>query len=153
MSTRPLTYKHKRVIDFLKSNNLVKNKTILDVGGRDGLIIDRLDGAFRKVILDIDKLEIQKSITKFKIVADASFMPFCDNCFDVVIFSEVLEHLKNPEAVIKEIARIAKIVVLTTPNNSILRKIIWRIRRKSVRFLCNLKILIFSPKIFIAKKH
>ena len=34
--------------------------------------------------------------------------PFSDNSFDVILFTEIIEHLKDPRPVLKEIIRIAK---------------------------------------------
>jgi len=40
--------------------------------------------------------------------ADASQLPFKDEAFDLVLFSEVIEHVSRPDIVIAEIARILK---------------------------------------------
>lgn len=51
------------------------------------------------------------------IVADAEHIPFPDNTFSTVICSEVLAHLKNPQAVINEMRRVLKpdgYLILTT---------------------------------------
>jgi SAM-dependent methyltransferase len=39
---------------------------------------------------------------------DAGRLPFCDNSFDRIICSEVLEHVPDPDLVLSEIARILK---------------------------------------------
>ncbi len=70
---------------------------------------NRVIGFIRKYNLDIIKFDIE-----------VSNFPFKDNTFDVVLFTEVLEHLRiNPLHVLKEINRVLKpggILVLTTPN-------------------------------------
>jgi ubiquinone/menaquinone biosynthesis C-methylase UbiE len=42
------------------------------------------------------------------IVADAHNLPFDDNEFEVILCTEVLEHLKSPEIAIKEMKRVLK---------------------------------------------
>lgn len=44
-----------------------------------------------------------------EIVADAAHMPFKDNEFNVVLCTEMLEHVKNPFDVEKEIRRVTKV--------------------------------------------
>lgn len=130
-SSRLLTYKNKKIIEFLyASETLLKGKRVLDAGGRDGLIIDRLNGAEWKVILDLNKNELEKAKTETKIVADLGHMPFMNDSFDLAIFSEVLEHVENPQRVVMELGRTCRSVVMTTPNNSIFRRVLWNIRRK-----------------------
>ncbi|HUR76468.1 MAG TPA: class I SAM-dependent methyltransferase [Acidimicrobiales bacterium] len=51
----------------------------------------------------------------------AEALPFADACFDVVVFSEVIEHLMQPELAVWEIARVLKpggTLVMTTNNAS-----------------------------------
>lgn len=50
---------------------------------------------------------------------DAGLAPLPDDCADVVAAVETIEHLENPRAFVRELARVAKpggIVVVTTPN-------------------------------------
>lgn len=52
------------------------------------------------------------------VAADACAIPFADSSIDTILCTEVLEHVKNPEKVIKEFARILKpngIVITTAP--------------------------------------
>lgn len=51
-------------------------------------------------------------------MSDAECLPFGDNTFDVVMCSEVLEHLLHPETALREMRRVVKptgTVVLSTP--------------------------------------
>ena len=48
-------------------------------------------------------------------------LPFQDNYFDLVLLSEVIEHLVNPDNALKEAHRVLKsngILIVTTPNLS-----------------------------------
>lgn len=52
-----------------------------------------------------------------EIVADAHTLPFEDNSFEVILCTEVLEHVRNPQQVINEFKRVLKPegqVILTT---------------------------------------
>jgi 2-polyprenyl-3-methyl-5-hydroxy-6-metoxy-1,4-benzoquinol methylase len=42
------------------------------------------------------------------LAADGHQLPFVDNAFDVVILSDVLEHVKKPERVAQEVARVLR---------------------------------------------
>lgn len=56
-------------------------------------------------------------------------LPFADDSFDVVLMSEVLEHVLDPRAVLHECLRVLTphgAVILTTPN-------LWDVRRLSSR--------------------
>ncbi len=53
------------------------------------------------------------------VVADAGALPFAAASIDLIISSEMLEHLPQPECAIQELARVVSpggVVVLTTPN-------------------------------------
>ena len=51
--------------------------------------------------------------------ADAQNLPFAANSFDVVISCETIEHLRDPRAAVREMARVTRpggLLYLTTPN-------------------------------------
>jgi ubiquinone/menaquinone biosynthesis C-methylase UbiE len=67
-------------------------------------------------------------------VGDAESLKFDDSYFDIVVCTEVLEHLLNPRAALREIYRVIKIggsSIITTPNNSNIWKMISRRRLKA----------------------
>ena len=56
-------------------------------------------------------------------VADAAHLPFGDSTFDLCLAIEVLEHVPEPDALLREIARVGRnAVVLSVPHEPL-----WRI--------------------------
>jgi len=86
--------------------DLGENKIILNLGSGIKLI--------RKDVVNIDFYPF----TNVDIIADITKLPFKDNSVDAIICESVLEHIKNPWAIIQEIKRILKpdgIVYLSIP--------------------------------------
>jgi SAM-dependent methyltransferase len=78
--------------------------------------------------------------------------PFPDDHFDVVLFSEVIEHLyRDPFAALNEIFRVLKsggLLVLTTPSLSAIEKIVGLVRGFSYRpALSSPREITFPPQI------
>lgn len=66
-------------------------------------------------------------------VADAHRMPFKNNSFDLVICTEVLEHLDNPKVVLLEMKRVLKKnghAIIELDSGSFLFTLVWFIWRK-----------------------
>lgn len=60
--------------------------------------------------------------------ADVSKMPFEEGSYDIVLCTQVLEHVKDPQQVCKELARVLKpggYLFLTTPQSSPLHNLPW----------------------------
>lgn len=94
---------------------------IIDIGCSSGKYLnDRMIGA------DISLEKLKKSKSKLLINLDVEQnLCFPENSFDFILFSEVLEHLRNPEEALKNIFYILKPkgkILLTTPHK--LRKAI-----------------------------
>lgn len=52
-------------------------------------------------------------------LGNSEYLPFADNSFDVVVCSEVLEHVRNPVRALSEMRRVVKptgVVILSTPS-------------------------------------
>lgn len=114
------SFRHKTAIEMITA---VPNKemSILDLGCGDGLLLSLLKG--KGIIgkgLDISEEAVNR--TKMKGFEASVFdfsdrLPFPDNSFDIVTSLDVLEHLYNPESLLKEARRVSKgSVIIGTPN-------------------------------------
>jgi ubiquinone/menaquinone biosynthesis C-methylase UbiE/uncharacterized protein YbaR (Trm112 family) len=120
-----------RVNQYIVSRIPPNARLIADIGCGNGwlarslLRMDRivcsLDISFKNVRKVI---EINHSENHFGIVADAYFLPFKDSSFDCVVASEIIEHLAEPVAFLKELVRVVKSngkVIITTPYKEKIR--------------------------------
>jgi ubiquinone/menaquinone biosynthesis C-methylase UbiE len=100
-----------------------KGETMLDVGCGEGGLLE--DAQFKmKVGLDITDRWFRKMRRKPSpfhfIVGDALHLPFKKESFDVVTVCEVLEHLKNVEGALNEVARVTHqggSIIVSVPND------------------------------------
>jgi len=103
--------------------NVSPNETILDIGCGEGMWWRGYGYKGRHNIRDPNAPEYENLVCidldiynhRNFIQADAHFLPFRDDSFDVVVLSEVLEHVINPEQVVKEALRVAFRIIFTTP--------------------------------------
>lgn len=88
--------------------------SVLDVGCGDGTLLASLDPDLRKVGVDISYTALSLATSAHRVLASSGTLPFCDNEFDLVLSTEVLEHLPAGlfEASCSEIQRLAKRYVL-----------------------------------------
>ena len=98
----------------------VSVNTVLDAGCGEGLVLGRLQSP-RVVGIDLDRQRIilarasqpQSAVA----VANVQRLPFSHASFDLVIMLEVFEHVGNPQAALKEVARVSrKYLLASVPN-------------------------------------
>ena len=94
----------------LHENNLLR---VLDLGCGAGFLSNDLgNDGYRVTGLDASEssLHIASQYDKAKLVnyvhADAYHLPFADGTFEVVTCMDFLEHMEDPEAVVREAARV-----------------------------------------------
>jgi len=99
----------------------------LEVGCGEGVISRKLHDRFGAVCgLDLPdaglRAEWRRNPGPNFLHADAHRLPFNDNQFDVVVSVEVLEHLTDPDAGLREIARVGRRhIILSVPREPIFR--------------------------------
>jgi ubiquinone/menaquinone biosynthesis C-methylase UbiE len=103
--------KARRDILFQLVKNDLRDSKILEIGCAGGLLIKALQekGFTRITGIDISKKAIQlckKRKIESALVMDGSNMSFSDNAFDIVIASDVLEHIDDDAATLCEWNRV-----------------------------------------------
>ncbi len=134
MTKNPLKHKmverlNRKILNYiLKNCELLSNEKdivdILDAGCGEGFISDMIERNVENVRItgleiETTALDIAKRMNKNVnyLQGDICRMPFEDNRFDIVICTEVMEHLKEPDTALQELARVAKkTILLTVPN-------------------------------------
>jgi len=110
--------KASRIIKTLKDyygQEKLERMTLLDVGASTGIIDNFLAREFKKVVgVDIDKKAIEFAKKNFKKgnlefqVEDAMNLSFKSSSFDVVVCSQVYEHVPSTEKLFSEIEKVLK---------------------------------------------
>jgi 2-polyprenyl-3-methyl-5-hydroxy-6-metoxy-1,4-benzoquinol methylase len=109
---------------LLEQIKQLKPESILDVGAGEGFTLEmiRLSKVTKKIegIEYMDEaINLGKKINpKVKIKkGDIYKLPYKTNSFDLIICTEVLEHLENPKKALTELKRVAKkYIILSVPN-------------------------------------
>ncbi|MDO8579544.1 MAG: methionine biosynthesis protein MetW [bacterium] len=103
---------------------MIDSGTVLDLGSGDGLLLDllRKRGITGKG-LDLSEKGVSKA--NFKGLDTKVFdfgsnkLPFPDNSFDTVVMLDILEHLYDPQFLLREAARVSKKnIIVGVPNFS-----------------------------------
>lgn len=109
---------------FIKLAKSVNPTSILDVGCGEGFSLnklnennigEKLEGVdYSKEAISIGK----KLFPNLSLKQDSIYnLPYKDNTFDIVLSTEVLEHLENPKKALREILRVSKKYILVSVPN------------------------------------
>jgi len=120
-------------IEYIKLNSMIikevvfrRHDKILDIGSGAGHLIHGLSAVSNGCMaLDIEGQRLKEIIKKSPNISCVQAngeegLPFKSETFDIVIASELLEHLNNPMSFYREVARVLRkkgILVVTTPNS------------------------------------
>ncbi len=121
----PLEARYRILVNMVK--RLKKREWLLDIGCGDGYLMAQLSHVAQKVIgIDSDETAIRLAYEKLcpflnckPFYASCYELPFSSNHFDVVLLSDVIEHLPSPETCLKEINRVMKsdgTLLISTPK-------------------------------------
>ncbi|MFZ5501212.1 MAG: class I SAM-dependent methyltransferase, partial [Candidatus Micrarchaeota archaeon] len=119
-------------------------KRVLDCGSAEGFVLNRLLSercASEGIGIDIDREALERGRQLHPSIsflpASAFACPFKDDSFDLVLCTEVLEHVVQPERVLNELSRVTRrYVLLSVPHEPFFRAANF-LRGKHVRRLGN----------------
>ncbi len=144
---------------LLKNTKITSKSKVLDIGCGFGYflkICEEIIGCETYgVDISKDAIDVAKKITKAKLYVldvDHGLSIFKDGYFDLVVMLDVIEHLKSPYSVLKEVYRVLKTggyVVITTPNLNAIDRFLRKILRREESwhgFIDNTHLYLFTPK-------
>lgn len=115
----------RKIIKILPKKD--KGSVCLEIGGADGPLTPTLEEYYSIVFsLDFSKTCLKRIEANTKktlcLFGDGLFLPLADNSVDVIICTEVLEHVLIPTQLLLEIRRVLKkdgYCILSVPNESV----------------------------------
>ncbi len=112
---------HSGVIERIRAS---EHRSILDVGCGEGLTTGIVAAAVRADLIigcDLEVSAVREGPSNAPVAhflaASGYSLPFSTDAFDIVMATEVLEHLDDPASAVRELGRVARhAVVVTVPN-------------------------------------
>lgn len=118
--------------------NIIKKQKfsdILDVGCASGLMTEKIASFFpRSKVIGVDVYYKAIKLARYKyptikfIKSNAHTLPFPKNLFNLITCYETIEHVSNPQRVLKEIFRVAKkdgTIILAMDSGNLMFRFIW----------------------------
>jgi ubiquinone/menaquinone biosynthesis C-methylase UbiE len=122
------------ILFFLKK--LGNNLLVLDAGCGDGLQLEKYVRSNRAFGMDISLTRLERAKERLRenifFSGDLFKLPLRENVFDVVILGEIIEHLEEPEVVLREVYRVLNPsghIIMDTPSQSNMVDLILRLFR------------------------
>lgn len=133
-------YWHGNKLKFVRSFIEKKPSKVLDVGCADGAFINKLSKTFPKTKfygIDCYSKAIKNGRKRYSQlnlrVADSHKLPFKDKSFNLLISTETLEHVVDPDKTIRELKRVMKddgSIIIELDSGSWLFRFVWYFWKK-----------------------
>jgi ubiquinone/menaquinone biosynthesis C-methylase UbiE len=116
------TWKANELINLIQQVEHEKIHSIIEIGCGYGRILQQISEYFRiPLVIGIDNhkptLKMAKKVAphcKYMLM-DAYNLSFPDDSFDLIILSDIIEHLEHPDLLLKETRRVAKYSIFKIP--------------------------------------
>jgi ubiquinone/menaquinone biosynthesis C-methylase UbiE len=111
-----------RRLALIREHVEIEGRTILDIGCGIGTYVSRLRQHSHAVYgIDVDEEKARQAASHLSGIAlgAAEALPYTDNTFDIVLLNEVIEHVRDDRATIREAVRCTRVggsVVIFAPN-------------------------------------
>jgi methionine biosynthesis protein MetW len=112
--------KLRKIIRELTRNSRCK---ILDIGCGEGSLLEPFSKSQECYGVDVSEAQLKKArakgIVAYRTDLERGALPFADDLFDLIICSETIEHLLDPDNLLQEVHRTVRfggIFILTFPN-------------------------------------
>jgi GT2 family glycosyltransferase/SAM-dependent methyltransferase/glycosyltransferase involved in cell wall biosynthesis len=112
---------------YLWARSLVSGRKVLDLGSGEGFGSALLRDVAREVVgIDVDPVTVEHSRLNyagpgldFRVASATDLSDFPDDSFEAIVAFEVIEHIREQEAVLSELARVLApggLVIMSTPE-------------------------------------
>ncbi len=123
-----------RIRAILRELKATRKGRFLEIGCGFGFVLEKIDirsGFARCAGLDLSRPSLKAARGRLGstlplIEGDAMALPFRNGTFDAVLLTEVIEHVPDPVAVLKEAARVIApggVLLVTAPNEAMINRL------------------------------